>query len=461
MVHSYKKPQKTLIAFLISQSILSTAALAAGFQINEISARLQGDATAGAAAAFNDVSSMFVNPATLSTLQENQGYLGFSEILPSISMSNARATHAVNVPGIFPNGPAVPVQGLTSEGSISPNAFVPSGYVGWRFTDKLVGGFAMLAPYGLKTRYSPESVVRFAAQYSAVQTLDLNPALAYAINDKWSVGAGFQAQYILASFTNFNGAYTGTLLDLALASQFPTHLKGDAWGYGYTLGVFFKPQETTRIGIGYRSQISESLNGTGEQYVLPGAVVPAESQDFLFNALTSLSANIKTPQILTISAAQDIDKWTVKASVQGNFWTSFNELNINMPEAFATNSIIQTQWQDSWFGALGAEYHKDEVWTVRGGVAYDATPTQDAFRDPRIPDANRVWLTAGASYYLNKNFSIDAAYAHIFMQNQTVNVVQSSGTNAITTSPLETNQVYAEYQGCANIVALAARYSFN
>lgn len=72
----YSQSRLSVIAILVSQSILSTTSFAAGFQINEISPSLQGDATAGAAAANNDVSAMFINPATLSTLTGTQGYLG-------------------------------------------------------------------------------------------------------------------------------------------------------------------------------------------------------------------------------------------------------------------------------------------------------------------------------------------------------------------------------------------------
>jgi len=168
---------------------------------------------------------------------------------------------------------------------------------------------------------------------------------------------------------------------------------------------------------------------------------------------------MRTPQILTFSAARDIANWTLKASAQVNFWDCFDQLTINMPGAFATNSTIQSQWKNTWFGAVGAEYRATPTWTVRGGIAYDETPTT-AFRDARIPDSDRVWVNIGATYALNKNTSIDAAYAHIFTQDQMVNVSQASGSSATSTVPLEVNQIYANYKGSADVVALALRYCF-
>lgn len=461
MGNSPAHPRKKLLAFLIVQSLYTAPLFAAGFQINEISPGLQGDATAGAAAATNDVSSMFINPATLATLQENQFYFGGSEIMPHVGVSNAFATHTVNVPGNQPpSSISAVVQGSDHQGKISPAAFVPASYLSWRLGNKLVAGLAVVAPFGLKTSYDADSVLRFAAQYSSVKTANINPALGYALNDKLSVGAGIQVQYLQAIFTNFNGPYTGVpVIDGLIAANQPTYLKGDRWGSGFNLGALYKPDSNTRLGVGFRSRIKENLYGKGQQYTSPGNVVPAPSPDFLFNAQTDVGTSVKTPDVLTISAARDLADWTVKASLQVTFWDSFKNIDINMPEAFATNSIIQTQWRNSWFGALGAEFRATPKWTVRGGLAYDETPTI-GYRDPRIPDSDRIWASLGATYHITKQASLDAAYAHIFMQSQTVDVTQATGTNNVSTTPLEVNSLYARYTGSANILALALRYKF-
>lgn len=461
MGHFRHFPKLSVIAIVFSQLPFSMPAYSAGFQINEISPGLQGDATAGAAAAKNDVSAMFINPATLANLAQNQVYLGGSEIIPNVSMTNASAIHTVNVPGIPPSSITAAVQGSSTSGNSSKSAFVPDGYLGWRITDKLVAGLAILAPYGLTTHYNDTSVVRFAAMDSSVKTINITPALSYAITPQWAVGLGFQAQYIKARFTNFNGPYTGiAAIDALIAADNPTRLKGSGWGYGYTAGILFSPDPCTRLGLAYRSQVSEQLRGHGQQYTSPGPTVPAPSQDFLFNAETTVTTGVRTPAILTLSAARDYQDWTLKASAQMNFWNTFNQLSINMPQAFATNSTIITKWKNTWFGAIGAEYRASPSWTTRGGVAFDQTPTSTAYRDPRIPDANRFWLNLGATWNMNKNVSFDGSFAHIFFRNQHVNVTQANGTSATSTVPLEVNQVYADFKGSADILGLAVRYSF-
>jgi long-chain fatty acid transport protein len=457
-IHSL--PKISALTFILSQTLFTLPAFAAGFQINEVSPSLQGAATAGAAAATDDVTSMFSNPATLSTLIQNQAYLGGSEIMPDVKMTNARAIHTVNIPGMPLSSISAPVQGLNYQNGISKSAFVPDTYFGWRFNRQWVGGVAVVAPFVLTTDYVNNSVLRFAAEKSSVATIDIVPSLAYLINDKWSVGVGLQAQYMRASFSNYNGPYTGTPLDGFFASISPTSLSGSSWGFGYTLGALYKPDELTRLGASFRSQISEQLDGNGRQYTSPGGIVPAPSQDFLFNAETSVNAGVKTPAVLSLSGARDMGKWTVKASAQVNFWNTFNQLSVYMPQAFATNSTYQHNWRNAWLGALGADFRMNPDWTLRGGLAYDETPTLNAYRDPRIPDSDRVWLAIGATYKPTKHFSVDGTYTHIFFSNQTVNVTQAAGSSSNSTVPLEVNQVYANYKASANIVGLGLRYSF-
>jgi long-chain fatty acid transport protein len=455
-------PKISLITLIISQAFLTTSAYAAGYQLNEISPSLQVDATAGAAAADNDVSAMFTNPATLSSLIQNQIYAGASEIMPHIKMNNATAIHTVNIPGLPGASITAPVTGETSQRSVSKAAFVPDGYFGWRINPQLVAGISVTAPFGLMTSYDNNSVLRYAADNSSVDAIAIHPAISYNLTPQIAIGGGFQAQYISATFSNFDGPFTGVpALDALLASNHATYVNGSSWGFGYTLGAFFTPDKETRLGLGFRSQIFEKIRGDGRQFTSPGGVAPAPSQAFLSNTGSSDKASVQTPAVLTLSAARDIANWTVKASLQVNFWDSFNQLSIYMPQAFATNSTIQTKWKNSFLGALGADWRIVDMWTVRGGVAYDETPTRSGLRDPRIPDADRVWLTGGVTFKPCKHLSFDGVYEHLFIKDQSVNVTQGIGSSSNSAGiPLEVNTVTANYKGSADIVGLAARYSF-
>ena len=454
-------PRLSAISLLISQAFITLPAFAAGYQLYENSPALQGSADAGAAASNNDVSAMFSNPATLANLKRNQFYMGGSEIMPSIRMSHGSATHTVNIPGAPPSSITAPVIGVTSQPSVSKAAFVPDGYFGWRLNDRVVAGFALVSPWGLTTKYYGDSVLRFGAVYSAVRAIDIVPTIAFDINEQLSGGLSFQAMYMKAAFTNFNGPYTSIpAIDSLVAATNPTNLKASGWGFGAIMGILFKPDLCTRIGLSYRTQISEQLSGDGQQYVSPGGTVPGPSPDFLFNAQTAVKAGTITPAVLSLGLARDLGDLTVKATAQMNFWNSLNQLTLHMPDAFGTSATFPFNWNNAWFASLGADYRANDVLTLRTGVAFDESPTRDGYRDPRIPDSDRYWLTFGASFKMTKHLSFDGAYEHIFFPDQHINVTQASGSSATSTVPLEVNQMYAKYSGSADVVGLAMRYSF-
>jgi long-chain fatty acid transport protein len=74
-------------------------------------------------------------------------------------------------------------------------------------------------------------------------------------------------------------------------------------------------------------------------------------------------------------------------------------------------------------------YRPNEAWTLRAGLAYDQTPTQDLYRTPRVPDSDRTWLSIGGQYKVSPQGRIDFAYAHIWMKDAAVNL---SGPPAVT-----------------------------
>ena len=81
-------------------------------------------------------------------------------------------------------------------------AAVPNFYYVAELSPQLRAGVGISSPFGLKTEYDPGWMGRFQAIKSELQTININPSLAYKINDQLSVGAGLDAQYITAELTN-------------------------------------------------------------------------------------------------------------------------------------------------------------------------------------------------------------------------------------------------------------------
>jgi len=81
---------------------------------------------------------------------------------------------------------------------------------------------------------------------------------------------------------------------------------------------------------------------------------------------------------------------------------------------------IVEKWHDTWSYSVGAEYSLNQDWTLRTGYAFDASPVKDEHRTARVPDNDRQWLTAGATYNLNDSWSFDAAVAYLFIDKSKI-----------------------------------------
>ena len=63
-------------------------------------------------------------------------------------------------------------------------------------------------------------------------------------------------------------------------------------------------------------------------------------------------------------------------------------------------------YKDTWRLSVGANYHYNDQWMFRGGIAWDQTPTNDTDRSVRLPDSDRVWLSVGAQYKMGQELEV-------------------------------------------------------
>jgi long-chain fatty acid transport protein len=109
--------------------------------------------------------------------------------------------------------------------------------------------------------------------------------------------------------------------------------------------------------------------------------------------------------------------------------------------------------------ALGAEYQLTDQLKLKSGVKYDQTPTVDAYRDTRVPDGDRIWVSAGLHYQLTSQLGIDAGYAHIFMKDASVNVTRSFYAGSIPVIPTS-SAIKAQTNVALDILSIGFAYKF-
>lgn len=412
-------------------------AVAEGFQIiGELSVTGLGRAFAGGSLPADDASAVFFNPADMMLLDGNRAQAGLSYLATNAPFSNTGSTQT------FPSrrGPVTaPSTGPDSDAGVE--IFVPNFYFIGEVNDQVKLGLGITVPYGLKTEYDGNWVGRYHALGSELKTIDINPGIAYRVNEHFSVGAGFSAQYI--DVTLSKAVFTGPSKPDGYAE-----VTADNWGYGFNLGATYEFDATTRAGLSYRYGIDHSLEGDLSVKNVPGrsGTMPG-------------SADLQLPDTIGLALYKRFnEEWAVMAGARWTQWSRFDQLRISF--ANGQEDVTQENWNDSWAFSLGASYYYQPNWTFRVGYAYDQTPIPSPeYRTPRIPSNSRQWLSVGASYRPIKNLSLDVGYAHLFFQDASLVNTISLPTN--TPGVVVTDTLRGDYNGSsADIVGVQFSWSF-
>ncbi len=187
-------------------------------------------------------------------------------------------------------------------------------------------------------------------------------------------------------------------------------VKGDDWALGFTAGILATPAAGTTIGLGFRSKLDHELEGTTH---IPGFLAPA-----------AVSADVSLPEIVTLSLRHDLaPAWTVLGTVEWTNWSRVPQLAVicqaaGCGGAGAPVATLPLGWEDGWFVSAGLEHQYSSALTLRGGLGWEKSPIQTAAgRTIRVPDADRIWASIGASYKYSDWTTIDVSYGHLFVED--------------------------------------------
>jgi len=408
---------------------LAGGVFAAGFALNEQSGSGVGVAFAGGAASGEDASTVFYNPAAMVRISGTQLAVGIHGILNDLKFNN-QGSFTAGGPLTGGNG------GDPGKGLVVPNFFLVTD-----ITPNLKYGFGVSMPFGLTTEYNGDWVGRYQALKSEIKTVNLNPSLAYKVNDQISLGAGFNAQYINAEFSKAIDFGLLTPGGTPQTADGAVDVSGNSWAYGYNLGALFQFPTDTRVGIAYRSTVHQTLEGSGSFTNVPAAL----AADPRF-ANSKMTAAITLPDSISLSAVQEIgDNWELLSDVTFTRWSYFNNLAFNF--ANGQTRVTEFNWRNTFRGSIGLAYRYNDFLKLRGGAGYDQSPVRNAFRTAAIPDNHRRILAAGANYKVSKVDSVDFAYQHLFVNDPSINNNQlaTSGGQLIGSYTLDVNILSLQY----------------
>jgi len=466
--------RRTRLAAAVGAALLSLSAghaLGSAFALQEQNASGLGHAYAGGAAAAEDVSTIFFNPAGLVRLQTTQAVVAGNVICFS-----AKFRDDGSQPAAFQ-----PLGGTGGEAGTC--AAVPNLYVGIPFTDKWSFGLGINVPFGLKTEYDSDWLGRFQAVDSKIETINVNPVLSWEPTKNLTVGGGVNWQRLKATLTkhvNYAGAFAQGVGGLVAAGQLPAvaapvligsafglesdaHVSGNDSGWGWNVGALWQANEQTRFGVAYRSKIKYTVTGSvnfsnptaSSLGPLPATLAPVGAA--IVNGVNGVLANgdvaiaIEMPDTANVSVFHQFNnKWDLMADLQYTGWSTIQELRI-VRSTGSVLSVTPENFRDTWRASVGANYRYSDQWIFRGGLAYDQSPVRDAQRTPRLPDNDRTWVALGVQYKYSPSIAVDFAWAYIFVRDPSMNQNDgSTPTNGL---------ISGSYRSNVNIVGLQLTYT--
>lgn len=458
---------KTLVASVITLSVVS--AQAALFQLAEVSTSGLGMAYAGNAAVADNASVVATNPALMTKFKSAQlsggGVLVDTNIKIYGTTANGNNAYAENVvptsfiPNLYFTAPITDDfsvglgynvnYGLRSEYEDNYNA----GTLGGK-TELAAHNFNVSGAYnlghgfsvgvGLNAIYSDAEIRRtlgdqadalharantastaaaalttlLPAAYQSVPLGQLASSPAFA-----ALAQNYPAQ-IVAAFSSLAKQYpnqtatevatqlqtTANVLNSYNKSTVVSRITGNEWSFGWNAGLTYDLDENNRWGLAYHSAVDVKFKGHYTNDILSdlGSIHAAAGQ----RKDGRLTLNL--PAYWEFSGYHKLtDRFAVQYSWKRTEWDRLKSLDAyDMHNESIRYLNKQENFRTSNHYALGVSYDATQDLTLRAGIAYDRNGSVTS-PSISIPDTNRVWYSAGATYRFTPNLSADVGYAYL------------------------------------------------
>ena len=360
----------------------SRIAAALGFGALSFASQLHAASPAfsGLAAVADDAEGALTNPAGMTRLDRPTTSLGalLARSFGSFEIDEELTT----VDGGDPDSSNTPI-------------VIPSAYHVRPIGERWRIGISLTVPSGFGSENGADWAGRYYSDSYSLVYVALTPAVAYRVNEQWSIGVAVGINYTLSD----SEVAINTLVPGRPDGRLETEL--DGIGVNTSASLLWEPSRRTRFGLVYTSASEADLDGT-LRVRNAGPLV-----DVLGIGRLDLEIRNTLPQRVLAGAYQQLDEqWSVTADVM---WVDFSEFGtaevaLNGREFARDRPGI---YDDVWIVSLGVGKHVDARLKLEAGALYVTQPVSDVDRTLSMRLDRVVGIGAGARYTLANGDGLD------------------------------------------------------
>jgi len=272
-------------------------------------------------------------------------------------------------------------------------------------SDDLSWGVGIYTPYGSSVEWERDWAGSHLVNDISLAAVFIQPTLSLSVNDSFSLGFGpayvtggveFNRN-ISTSLVNENGERANVTLEASGV---------DAWGYN--MGLLYKFDNKTQLGVSYRSEVTLEARGESARFDNIPSALQANFPD------TSFDADLVLPAELTVGFSHRAsDKMTAAIDVNRTYWGAYEELRIEFDAPTVPTSVNPRNYHDSNIVRLGIQYDYNDRWTHRAGIYLDKSPIKDGFFAPETPRNDSTGYTFGTTYQHSQGLSLDFSFLYL------------------------------------------------
>lgn len=353
---------------------------AGGFQINSQSTKAMSMGGSLAGRAF-DAGTVFFNPGGMSRLEDKTLLnAGLNIYMPRTSFLGAQN------------------QKEEDDGGISIPWHL---YLSTRLkNESLSAGISINTPFGYNSTWKENWTGRYIIQTFRLRTVFVQPTLAWAVNEHFSIGAG--------PVFAFGGIATTRALSYSSnGTEASMDLSGNGTGIGGNAGIYYVNGKFS-WGLSYRTGVKIKIKeGDAEFKNVPSLLL----LNGTYPNSTTFNSEMRIPGVASLAAGYAINEsLTVTLGFNYINWSVFDSLNYEFDEPTVEDIRSARKYENSLSFRAGIEGKVTDKLTLRGGLALDQSPVPDNYLSPDLPDADKTIIGAGFTYKLKTNLSLEAAF---------------------------------------------------